>query len=245
MRSEVLGVAYDPLTMTQAVDRALALIEERRSAYVCTPNPEIVWECRKNAALRAAIAGADMTLADGVGVVWAARTLGSPVPERVTGYDFLLSLLGRFEGRLYLLGGKPGVGTDAAAAIARQFPRVGLCGCRDGYFDDNEAVLADIRAASPDLLLVCMGSPKQEIWMAENRRRLDVGLMAGLGGCLDVLSGRLKRAPDRWIRWKLEWLYRLLQQPGRLGRQMRLPAFVLAVLAEKMKKGRGSGEPQG
>lgn len=81
--------------------------------------------------------------------------------------------------------------------------------------------------------------------MAENRRRLDVGLMAGLGGCLDVLSGRLKRAPDRWIRWKLEWLYRLLQQPGRLGRQMRLPAFVLAVLAEKMKKGRGSGEPQG
>ena len=245
MSACVLGVCYDALTMSQAVDRALALMAQRRSAYVCTPNPEIVWQCRKDGALRAAIAGADMTLADGVGIVWAARVLGTPVPERVTGYDFLLSLLGRFEGRLYLLGGKPGVGTDAAAAIARQFPRVGLCGCRDGYFDDNEAVLADIRAAAPDLLLVCMGSPRQENWMAENRQRLDVGLMAGLGGCLDVLSGRVKRAPECWIRWKLEWLYRLIQQPGRLKRQLRLPAFALAVLAEKRRKKRGPEGPQG
>ena len=245
MKAQVLGVSYDGLTMDQAVDRALALMAERRSACVCTPNPEIVWECRKNAALRAAVAGADMTLADGVGIVWASRVLGCPVPERVTGYDFLLALLGRMEGRAYLLGGRPGVGEAAAAAIAGQFPRVQICGCRDGYFDDNEAVLADIRAAAPDLLMVCMGSPRQEIWMAENRQKLQVGLMAGLGGCLDVLSGRLKRAPEAWIRWKLEWLYRLLQQPGRIGRQMRLPAFALAVLARRIKKGWGSEEPHG
>lgn len=246
MRASVLGVTYDGFTMAQAVDRALELIAERRSAYVCTPNPEIVWECGKNAALRAAVAGADMTLADGVGIVWAARTLGCPVPERVTGYDFLLALLGRFEGRVYLLGGGPGVAEDAAGTIARRFPGADVCGCRDGYFDDNAAVLAGIQAASPDLLLVCLGSPKQEIWMAENRQRLDVGLMAGLGGCLDVLGGRVKRAPEVWIRWKLEWLYRLLRQPGRLKRQLRLPAFALAVLAEKRrKKGRGPEGPQG
>ncbi len=245
MRPSVLGVCYDGLTMDQAVDRALALASQRRSAYVCTPNPEIVWECRKNAALRAAIAGGDMTLADGVGIVWASRVLGTPVPERVTGYDFLLALLARFQGRIYLLGGKPGVGADAARTIADRFPQVTVCGCRDGYFEDNEAVLADIRAAAPDLLMVCMGSPRQEIWMADNRQKLDVGLMAGLGGCLDVLSGRAKRAPDGWIRWKLEWLYRLLQQPSRLGRQLRLPAFALAVLAQRIKKGWGSGEPHG
>ena len=245
MRSEVLGVQYDALTMAEAVDRALALMAQRRSAYVCTPNPEIVWECRKNDALRAAIAGADMTLADGVGIVWAAGVLGAPAPERVTGYDFLLALLGRMEGSVYLLGGAPGVAEDAAAAIARQFPRVRVCGVRDGYFDDNAAVLAEIRAAAPDFLMVCMGSPKQEIWMAENREALDVGLMAGLGGCLDVLSGRLKRAPERWIRWKMEWLYRLVQQPARIKRQLRLPAFALAVLAEKRKKKRGSEEPRG
>lgn len=247
MRAGVLGVAYDALTMAEAVDRALALMAQHRSAYVCTPNPEIVWQSRKDDALRAAIAGADMVLADGVGIVWAAWVLGSPVPERVTGYDFLMALLARLEGRLYLLGGMPGVAEKAAGNIARQFPRVTLCGCRDGYFDedDNEAVLADIRAASPDFLMVCMGSPKQEIWMAANRGQLDVGLMAGLGGCLDVLSGRMKRAPERWIRWKLEWLYRLIQQPGRIKRQMRLPAFALAVLAERMRKRRGPEGPQG
>ena len=245
MSPEVLGVSYDALTLDQAAERALALLAQRRSAYVCTPNPEIVWQCRKNAALRAAVAGADLTLADGVGIVWAARVLGAPVPERVTGCDFLLALLARFEGRAYLLGGRPGVADEAAGAIERRFPRVTVCGCRDGYFDDNGAVLADIRSAAPDLLLVCLGSPRQEIWMAENRAELSVGLRAGLGGSLDVLSGRVKRAPEIWIRWKLEWLYRLVRQPSRLARQMRLPAFALAVLAERMKKERGSGEPQG
>ncbi len=236
MTAEVLGVRFDAVTMDEAVDRALALIQERRSAYVCTPNPEIVWLCRSDPALCAAIGAGDMTLPDGVGVVWASRVLGCPVPERVTGYDFLLALLARFRGRLFLLGGKPGVGEDAAAAIGRMFPDLTVCGCRSGYFDDGEAVLETVRQAAPDLLLVCMGSPKQELWMQANRDRLQVGLMAGLGGCLDVLSGRMKRAPEVWIRLNLEWLYRLFQQPRRLIRQMRLPLFVLAVLAERMKK---------
>lgn len=245
MKAEVLGVRFDAVTTAEAVDRALALLPERRGAYVCTPNPEIVWRCRKDEALRAAIAGADMALPDGVGVVWAAKTLGSPVPERVAGYDFLLALLARFSGTVYLLGGAPGVAGDAAAAIERQFPAVTVCGCRDGYFDDDEAVREDIRAAAPDLLLVCLGSPKQELWMQSSAGRLQVGLMAGLGGCLDVLSGRTKRAPEAWIRLKLEWLYRLLRQPRRIRRQLCLPAFMAAVLAEKYKKRRGSSEPQG
>lgn len=237
MKAEVLGVRYDGVTMAEAVDRALALIEAGRGAYVCTPNPEIVWECGRNAALRAAVAGADLTLPDGIGIVWASRVLGCSVPERVTGYDFLLALLARFRGKLFLLGGRPGVAEDAAAAIERRFPAVTVCGRLSGYFDDDGAVLAAIREAAPQLLLVCMGSPRQEIWMAANRDELrGVGLMAGLGGCLDVLSGRVRRAPDRWIRLHLEWLYRLLQEPGRFRRQLRLPAFVLAVLAERIKK---------
>ena len=245
MTAEVLGVRFDALTLTEAVDQALALAEQRRCAYVCTPNPEIVWACRRNSALRAAVAGADMTLADGAGVVWAAKTLGRPVPERVAGYDFLLALLERFEGRLYLLGGRPGVAEQAAAAVERRFPRVRVCGFRDGYFEDGDAVLAAVRAAAPDLLLVCLGSPKQELWMACNAGQLPVGLMAGLGGSLDVLSGRVRRAPEGWIRLRLEWLYRLLQDPRRAKRMLCLPAFVLAVLAEKCKKKGGSEEPQG
>ena len=239
MTAQILSVRFDGVTMDQAVDRALALLGQGRCAYVCTPNPEIVWDCRKNAGLRAAIAGADMTLPDGVGIVWASRVLGCPVPERVTGYDFLLALLARFQGRLFLLGGKPGVAQEAAEAIARRFPAVTVCGCRSGYFDESEnaAVLTAVEEAAPELLLVCMGSPRQEIWMAANRDRLPgVGLMAGLGGCLDVLSGRVRRAPEVWIRLRLEWLYRLLREPSRWKRQMRLPAFALAVLAERVRK---------
>ena len=236
MRPEVLGVRFDALTVDQAADRALALVGQRRDAYVCTPNPEIVWRCRKDRALRDAVAGADMTLADGVGVVWASRVLGCPVPERVTGYDFLLALLARFHGRVFLLGGKPGVAADAAAAIERQFPDVTVCGCLDGYFDDDGPVLDAIRASRADFILVCLGSPKQELWMQKHRGELGGCLMAGLGGCLDVLSGRKRRAPEVWIRLRLEWLYRLLHEPSRLGRQMRLPLFVLAVLGEKVKK---------
>ncbi len=244
MSAEILGVRFDAVTIDGAVDRALALMGQRRCAYVCTPNPEIVWASRKDEALRAALAGADMTLPDGVGIVWAAKTLGTPVPERVTGYDFLLALLARFQGRLYLLGGKPGVAEDAAAAIARQFPRVHVCGVMHGYGDDAQAARRAVEDAAPDLLLVCLGSPRQEIWMAENAGRVPVGLMAGLGGCLDVLSGRVKRAPEAWIRWKLEWLYRLLREPRRIKRQIRLPAFALAVLAEKRKKRRGPEGPR-
>lgn len=242
MRPEVLSVRFDGLTLDQAAERALALTRERRDAYVCTPNPEIVWRCRKDAALRSAIAGADMTLADGVGVVWASRVLGCPVPERVSGYDFLMALLGRFRGRVFLLGGKPGVGKEATAALERMFPDVTVCGCLDGYFTDGGPVVEAVKASGADLVLVCLGSPKQELWMEENRGKLGVGLMIGLGGCLDVLSGRKRRAPEGWIRLRLEWLYRLLQEPSRLGRQMCLPLFVLAVLGEKIKDKKVAGQ---
>lgn len=237
MKSEVLGVAYDGLTMDEAVGRALEMIQARRAAYICTPNPEIVWACRKDGALKAAVAGADMTLPDGVGVVWAARVLGRAVPERVSGYDFLLALLARFEGRAYLLGGRPGVAERAAETIKRRFPAVTVAGCRDGYYEDGGAVLEDIRRAEPDLILVCLGSPKQELWMAENKDRLSGGLMIGLGGSLDVLAGDVPRAPEGWRRRGLEWLYRLLREPKRLRRQMRLPMFALWVLWRRIKEG--------
>ncbi len=234
MSARVLGVRFDAVTVDQAADRALALLAAKKDAYICTPNPEIVWRSRKNEALADAVAGADMTLADGVGIVWAARTLGCPVPERVSGFDFLLTLLARFKGRVFLLGGRPGVAAEAAAAIERQFPDVTVCGCLDGYFTDDGPVIEAIKSSGAELVLACLGSPKQELWMARNRGALGGCVMAGLGGCLDVLSGRKRRAPESWIRLKLEWLYRLIHEPSRLGRQLCLPLFVLAVLAEKI-----------
>lgn len=236
MKAEILGVAFDGYTMAEAVSWALETMKAKKGAYVCTPNPEILWSARKNEALGNAIRGADAVLPDGVGILWAAKQLNTPLPERVAGYDFLLALLERMEGRVFLLGGMPGVAEQAARTIENRFPKVTVCGCRDGYFEDDEEIEEAVCRAAPELLVVCLGSPKQELWMAEHRGKLPVGLMAGLGGSLDVLAGRVKRAPAGWIRLNLEWLYRLIQEPGRIKRQICLPRFVAAVLAERIKR---------
>ncbi len=240
MSSTVLGVRFDSVTMAQALDRALALAERGRCAYICTANPEIVWAARKNEALGRALAEADMTLADGVGVVWASRQLGQPLPERVAGFDLMTALLEKTPGPVYLLGGKPGVAERAADAIARQYPAVTVAGLHDGYFDDPAPILAEMSAAGPSLIFVCLGSPKQELFMLRARQVLPAGLMIGLGGSLDVLAGDVPRAPERWRRRGLEWLYRLVRQPWRSKRILFLPLFVLDVLIKK----RGSKEPQ-
>lgn len=232
-RTAVLGVEFDRVTISQAVSWALERMERRDGVYVCTPNPEIVWAARRDETLAQAIAGADMTLADGVGIVWASAVLKRPLPERVGGYDFLMALLAELEGTVFLLGGRPGVAEKAGREIERQFPRVTVCGAWDGYFQEEGPVLTAIEAARPDLLLVCLGSPRQEHFMAAHRGALPVGVMAGLGGCLDVISGRTKRAPEGWIRLHLEWLYRLFQEPRRIKRQIRLPLFAAAVLKER------------
>jgi len=222
--------------MDEAVARALERMARRDGAYVCTPNPEIVWKSRKHPELRAAINGADLVLPDGIGVVWASGMLGQPLPERVAGYDFFITLLDKMEGTVFLLGGKPGVAQEAARRIEQGFSGVRVVGCHSGYFESNEELIKAISAAKPDLLAVCLGSPKQEIWMAKHKGELPVGLMAGLGGCLDVLSGRSLRAPEPWIRRNLEWLYRLVKEPSRIKRQICLPRFVLAVMAQRIKR---------
>ncbi len=239
MRSDILGVGFDALSMAEAVARAKALMHERRGAYVCTPNPEIVWACREDADLSAAVNGADMVLADGVGIVWAARRLGERIAERVTGADFAQELLAAMAGTVFLLGAKPQVAERASQAIARRFGGVRVVGVSDGYYTDEAALMAQIEAARPDFLLVCLGTPKQELFMQRHAGAEYIGLMAGLGGTLDLLAGDVRRAPDFFLRHKLEWLYRLGQQPRRIKRQLRLPLFALAVWKQRTRHGKG------
>jgi len=230
-RTEVLGVGFDAVTMDEALGRARTLME-RRGAYVCTPNPEIVMAARRDPEVMAAVNGADLVLADGVGVVWAAKRFGTPLPGRVTGIDFLAALLERMSGSVYVLGGMPGVAEKAAENIAAAHPNVTVAGTHDGYFTDELALTAELGETRPDLLLVCLGAPKQELWMAAHRD-LPVGLMVGLGGAVDVLAGTAERAPLGWREHGLEWLYRLLRQPSRLKRQRNLIGYVWAVIKRK------------
>ena len=235
----MLGVGFDNLTMDEAVECALGFVSERRARYVCTPNPEIVMAARENASLKTALAGADMVLADGVGVTKAAAMLGTPMKSRVPGIDFAQNVISRLAGRggsVYLFGAKPGVAEAAAEKLRVKFPGIVVAGTSDGYFSDDSAIIEKINAASPDFLMVCLGSPKQELWMAENSGRLSCGFMAGLGGSLDVLAGNVQRAPETWRKLGLEWLYRVIKEPKRIGRIAKLPLFVLEAAAQGRRK---------
>lgn len=241
-RIDVLGVSFDDLTMDEAVEIALGFMQERRACYACTPNPEIVMAAKGDAALRAALSGAELVLADGVGITKAAAMLGMPLKSRVPGIDFASNVISRLAqrgGSVYLLGAKPLVAEAAAEKLTQTYPGIVIAGTNDGYFTDDAPVIEKINAASPDFLMVCLGSPKQELWMSANAGRLSCGLMAGLGGSLDVLAGNVQRAPETWRRLGLEWLYRVIKQPKRLGRVMKLPAFVLEAAAEGRRRRHG------
>lgn len=241
-RIDVLGVSFDDLTMDEAVEIALGFMQERRACYACTPNPEIVMAAKGDAALRAALSGAELVLADGVGITKAAAMLGTPLKSRVPGIDFASNVISRLAergGSVYLLGAKPLVAEAAAEKLTQTYAGIVIAGTNDGYFTDDAPVIEKINAASPDFLMVCLGSPKQELWMSANAGRLSCGLMAGLGGSLDVLAGNVQRAPETWRRLGLEWLYRVIKEPKRLGRVMKLPAFVLEAAAEGRRRRHG------
>ncbi len=241
-RIDVLGVSFDDLTMDEAVEIALGFMQERRACYACTPNPEIVMAAKGDASLRAALSGAELVLADGVGITKAAAMLGTPLKSRVPGIDFASNVISRLAqrgGSVYLLGAKPLVAEAAAEKLTQTYPGIVIAGTNDGYFTDDAPVIEKINAARPDFLMVCLGSPKQELWMSANAGRLSCGLMAGLGGSLDVLAGNVQRAPETWRRLGLEWLYRVIKEPKRLGRVMKLPAFVLEAAAEGRRRRHG------
>ncbi len=236
-----MGVGVDAITPKEALDRATELAAASGCRYVVTPNPEILWLARKQPQLRQALNEADLVVPDGIGVVYAAKILGTPLPGRVPGIELAAGLLQRMAETgepVYLLGAKPGVAERAADRLRTQYPGLSIVGTGDGYFREDEPVIARINACKPRLLFVCLGFPRQELWMARYRDRIDAGLMLGLGGSLDVFAGDVKRAPEFWRRLNLEWFYRLIRQPSRIGRMMKLPVFLLSVVWERVKHGK-------
>lgn len=231
LKIDIMGVLFDNVTMDEAVSRGVELIKERKGAYCVTPNAEIAWEAMHDESFRSIINGSDLVLPDGAGVVMGAKILNRPLKQKVAGIEFadrLAAYLASNQGRLYLLGSKPGVAELAGEKLCWKYPGLVICGTADGYFREEKPVIEKINAAKPDVLFVCLGAPKQEKFMAAHRKELDVGLMIGLGGSLDGFAGNVKRAPKWMIRCNLEWFYRLMKEPKRLGRMMRLPKFVLA-----------------
>ena len=238
MKIDVMGLKFDSVTMDEALSRAEALLRGEKAAYVVTPNAEIAYEALHDGQLREMLNGADLMLPDGAGVVLASKLLRTPVKQKVAGVDFAVGLLGVLERNgqsLYLLGGKPGIGELAAQKMLEAHPQLRIAGIADGYFQDEAPVIAKINASGADALFVCLGAPKQERFMVQHQQELHVHLMAGLGGSLDAFAGTVQRAPAWMIRLNLEWLYRLIREPKRFRRMLRLPKYLWAVMLKRIR----------
>ena len=235
MKINILGVAFDALTLGEAEERADALLRSGAGGYIVTANPEIVLRCREDAAYAAAVNGAKLVLADGVGDLCAARILGTPLPGRVAGSDLVPRLLARLAergGSVFLYGARPGVAERAGESLQSACPGLRIAGTENGYISDETALLEALEREKPDLLLLGLGAPRQELWMAKNRQRTPA-VMIGVGGLLDVFAGDIPRAPETWQRLGLEWLYRLLREPRRFKRVIRLPKILFLALRER------------
>jgi len=239
-RIYIHGVGVDRLTQAQAADRLCAMLSAKTDSpqTIFTPNAEMLYRAANDAQFASILNTSALNTADGVGTVWASRTLGSPLPERIAGIELgetALKLAAAKRLPVFLLGGKRGVAYRAAANLRQRYRGLNIVGTHHGYFDvegePNQTVIDTIRAAAPRLLIVCLGSPRQERWITQNRRLLSgVSVAMALGGSLDVWAGDVRRAPAAVRAVGMEWLWRILLSPSRLIRAKALPAFVIMTI---------------
>jgi N-acetylglucosaminyldiphosphoundecaprenol N-acetyl-beta-D-mannosaminyltransferase len=237
-------IPIDRLAFAEALESVKGLVETRRGGTVFTPNVDHIVMAEDDEAFRKAYARTDLSLADGMPVVWASRLLGSPLPAKISGSDLVPPLMDLADGsgwRVYLLGGGEGVAHRAAENLARTHEHLQIVGAASPRIDlstprsARQSVVEEVRRTSPDLVLVGLGAPKQEMWIDESIDQLRPAVLLGVGASIDFLAGTARRAP-RWVSaWGLEWLYRLAREPFRLWRRylVRDPRFVGIVLRER------------
>jgi N-acetylglucosaminyldiphosphoundecaprenol N-acetyl-beta-D-mannosaminyltransferase len=231
------GVKVDNLTLAEAAARTEELVRSSGPHLIVTPNPEIIVAAQKDSELRGIVNSSSLRVPDGVSMVVVSRILRAPLKERVSGIDLMLSVLelcGQKGYKVFLLGGAPGVAEEAAGNLTRQFQGLNIVGTHHGFFEKDIEVIKKIRDTKPDVLFVGLGAGRQEKWLKKHLGELGVPVGMVIGGSLDVLSGRKKRAP-RWVRrLYIEWLYRLFTEPSRWKRQLALPKFLYLTLVKKV-----------
>ncbi|OPH51355.1 N-acetylmannosaminyltransferase [Paenibacillus ferrarius] len=236
----IYGVPVSKMGMDQTVAYLTKAIEQRQPHQVITANPIMVMAAQDDPAYLSMMQRAELIVPDGTGVVWASGYVGQPVAERVPGYDLLHRLMKAGEPlgwKVYLLGASNEVIQAAADKLRASYPGIQLVGVRDGYFSDAQdaEVIQDIIDAAPDLLFIGRSAANQEPWIGKYKHQIGVPVMMGVGGSFDVLSGKLKRAPVLFQKLRLEWFYRLLQEPWRYKRMLLLPKFAIKVMRDKEK----------
>ncbi len=245
-RVEILGVPVDAVTEEEALRRVEDFLRhplEGATRLVFTPNPELVRSAHRDGEMREALCSGDLNIPDGAGLVWAARILGLPLRERVTGVDLmhrLLDLASREGFSVYFLGTRPEVVARAAGRARQLFPGLKVAGFHHGYFSPQaeEEVVGMVREKRPDLLFLGLGFPREQKFLYRHREELGARVAVSVGGSLDVLAGVKSRAPGFMRRLGLEWMYRLIREPWRARRMTALPWFALRVLSHRLGGGR-------
>lgn len=242
----VRGVSFDNLSFDETMEKVEELVKSDGLSVMYTPNSEIVQGCIENKELYKVINSADLVIPDGIGVVYAAKILKTPLKQKVPGCEVAEKLIEYAsksgDGVFFFGGGKKteereAVGVIAAEKLKERYPGINIVGTRDGYFSqaDVDGIIDEINESGAKILFVCLGAPKQEKWIYDNRDKLKVNFVAGLGGTLDVFAGVAKRAPKFFLKTNLEWFYRLLCMPSRIGRMMKLPKFLFGTIIHKNK----------
>lgn len=237
----ILGIDFSKLNLRETVQLIDTKISEgcNRTFHLITVNPEIAVQIQDDPELKKISLAADIITPDGVGIVWASRLKGNPVPERVTGYDLLLEALkvGNQKGwSFYLLGSDEEVNMKASEYIIKNYPNVKIVGRHHGYFSKEEdtQITENIRISNPDILIVALGSPLADKWIYSHKNHINTKVVFGVGGSLDVITGKVKRTPEILKKLNLEWLHRRITQPSRKERQKKLKIFAYRVFIEAL-----------
>lgn len=237
-RIDLMGLGFDPVTLDQAIERILSGLAEARGGWVVTPNLDILRRTTLEPAFRSMVNGADMVVADGMPLIWASRLQGTPLPERVAGSSMVdpLSAKAAHQSRsVFMLGGNPGVADQAAALLKNRYPDLRLAGthCPPMGFEadpqEMEAIRQVLRETGPDIVLVALGSPKQELLIKQLRADFPGIWWLGIGISLSFLTGEVSRAPFWMQRLGLEWCHRLWQEPRRLAKRYLVYGLPFAV----------------
>ncbi|MBE5812516.1 MAG: WecB/TagA/CpsF family glycosyltransferase [Clostridiales bacterium] len=234
----ILGVRIDKVNMNEAVEKAKKCLEEEKLHMIFTPNPEMIINANEDEEFKTILNSSFLNIPDGNGVVWASKQIKEPLEERVAGFDFIHRLFGLGKDndvKFYFLGSKPGIAEKAKENLENTHEYIKIIGVHDGYFgaDEELKIIEDINSKNPDVLLVALGSPKQEKFIYKYRDKLNCKIAIGVGGCFDVISGTVKRAPKIFIKLKLEWLYRGLTDLKRIKRLMAIPKFMMKVCRDR------------
>jgi N-acetylglucosaminyldiphosphoundecaprenol N-acetyl-beta-D-mannosaminyltransferase len=240
-KESYLNVDVSVLNYAELMNYIINDIENKQKSTIIAINPEKIMKAQNDKMLLDLLNSATYNIADGIGILYASKLKKGSIKKRITGIDSMdmLCQLSNDKGyKIFMYGAAPVVVKNAQKALIEKYPQINIVGIIDGYEKNNDKIINKINKSGANILFVALGSPKQEFWINENKDKLNVNIFQGVGGSFDVFSGKVKRAPKWMQSIGLEWLYRLIKEPSRIGRQKKLFKFLFLIFFKNDKSNR-------